>query len=656
MRLDKIKLSGFKSFVDPTLVQFPSNRVGIVGPNGCGKSNIIDAVRWVMGESSAKHLRGESLADVIFNGSTSRKPVGTATIEMVFDNGDGSVGGQYAQYSEISVKRQLSRDGQSSYFLNGVRCRRRDITDLFLGTGLGPRSYAIIEQGMISRLIEARPEELRIYLEEAAGISKYKERRRETETRMAHTRENLDRLNDLREEIAKQLQHLQRQAKTAERYQVLKQEERRLKAELMALRWSGLDTNLRERDRVITERETVLEGIIARQRRVETEIEQYRIQHEETHERFNEVQGRYYAVGAEIARLEQAIQHARELRQQQQEDLVQLEQAWTQAQRHCADDQTRLKQLAEQLAHEEPSLAEAKQVQEQARQRRGAAEAAMHEWQTEWEGFNTRAAQPAQTAQVERTRINQLEQQIERLTQRMGRMGSEAEGLDDGGLGDEIARLEHDDAAAEAQTRDQKDALEAIRADIASIRDANSRLTADLDQVRAGAQAATGRRASLEALQQAALGKQQDVVTSWLEDRGLARAQRLAQGLDVESGWQRAVETVLGFHLQAVCVDGLDMLGRQLESLGDGALTLFDTAAAADSPPASDTAPSLLSRVRSAWRLAPLLNGVLTAEHLGEAMAMRGRLQSHESVVTRDGIWLGRNWLRVSRQVDEMET
>ncbi|MES9967530.1 MAG: AAA family ATPase, partial [Sedimenticola sp.] len=203
MRLEKIKLAGFKSFVDPTTVPFPSNLVGIVGPNGCGKSNVIDAVRWVMGETSAKMLRGESMADVIFNGSTSRKPVGTASIELVFDNADGSAGGQYAQYSQIAVKRQVSRDGQSSYFMNGVRCRRRDITDLFLGTGLGPRSYSIIEQGMISRLIEARPEDLRAFLEEAAGISKYKERRRDTENRIKHTRENLDRLNDLREEIAK---------------------------------------------------------------------------------------------------------------------------------------------------------------------------------------------------------------------------------------------------------------------------------------------------------------------------------------------------------------------------------------------------------------------------------------------------------------------
>ena len=297
MRLERIKLAGFKSFVDPTTVPFPSNLVGIVGPNGCGKSNVIDAVRWVMGESSAKMLRGQSMADVIFNGSSGRKPVGMASIEMVFDNADGSAGGEYAQYAQISVKRQVSRDGQSNYFLNGARCRRRDIQDLFLGTGLGPRSYSIIEQGMVSRLIEAKPEDLRLFLEEAAGISKYKERRRETETRIASTRDNLDRLTDLRDEVAKQLAHLERQAATAERYQRLKAEERRLAAELKALRWRVLDAEIGQQDRELAEQDNQVEAEIARQRRLEADIEAQREAYTAASEAFNQVQGRFYAVG-----------------------------------------------------------------------------------------------------------------------------------------------------------------------------------------------------------------------------------------------------------------------------------------------------------------------------------------------------------------------
>ena len=235
MRLKSISLAGFKSFVDPTKVTLPSNMCAVVGPNGCGKSNIIDAVRWVMGESSAKTLRGESMSDVIFNGTTHRQPVGQASIELLFDNSTGKVGGEYAAYSEISVRRLVTREGTSDYFLNGNKCRRRDITDLFLGTGLGPRSYAIIEQGMISRLIESRPEDLRVYIEEAAGISKYKERRRETENRMQRTLDNLDRLTDLREELERNLGHLKRQAQAAERYALYKTQERELKAQLLVL-------------------------------------------------------------------------------------------------------------------------------------------------------------------------------------------------------------------------------------------------------------------------------------------------------------------------------------------------------------------------------------------------------------------------------------
>ena len=221
MRLKSIKLAGFKSFVDATTVPFPSNLSAIVGPNGCGKSNIIDAVRWVMGESSARYLRGESMADVIFNGSSGRKPVGQASIELIFDNSDGTLGGEYGRYSEIGVRRQVSRDGKSDYFLNGSRCRRKDITDIFLGTGLGPRSYAIIEQGMISRLIEARPEELRVYIEEAAGVSKYKERRRETENRLSDTRENLTRVDDILRELNANLDRLEKQAEVAAKYNTM---------------------------------------------------------------------------------------------------------------------------------------------------------------------------------------------------------------------------------------------------------------------------------------------------------------------------------------------------------------------------------------------------------------------------------------------------
>ncbi len=276
MRLTKIKLAGFKSFVDPTTVTFPSNLTGVVGPNGCGKSNVIDAVRWVMGELSAKHLRGDSMADVIFNGSNARKPVGKDSVELVFDNSDGKIGGTYAAYAEVALKREVARDGSSAYYINGAKCRRKDITQLFLGTGLGSRSYAIIEQGMISRVIEAKGDDMRAFLEEAAGISRYKERRKETESRIADTRENLERLQDVRDEIDKQIRHLQRQAATARRYQSLKEQERRVTAELLALRLRELDSGTEVHDSAVREKDLVMQAALADLRSAEAAIEKQR--------------------------------------------------------------------------------------------------------------------------------------------------------------------------------------------------------------------------------------------------------------------------------------------------------------------------------------------------------------------------------------------
>ncbi len=281
MRLKSIKLAGFKSFVDPTTVSFPTNMSAVVGPNGCGKSNIIDAVRWVMGESSAKNLRGESMTDVIFNGSNSRKPLGHASIELVFDNTDGTLGGEYAGFGEISIRRKVTRESENTYYLNGTKCRRKDITDIFLGTGLGPRSYAIIEQGTISKLVEAKPDELRVFVEEAAGISRYKERRRDTENRIRRTRENLERLTDIREELERQLQHLQRQAKTAERYKELKAQEREQTAQLQAVQWRELDTQAGEYEAKIREHEVSHEAEVTKRVAAETGIEKQREAHTE---------------------------------------------------------------------------------------------------------------------------------------------------------------------------------------------------------------------------------------------------------------------------------------------------------------------------------------------------------------------------------------
>ena len=381
MRLSKIKLAGFKSFVDPTTIPFPSRLVGVVGPNGCGKSNVIDAVRWVMGESSASRLRGDSITDVIFNGSSSRKPVGAASVELLFDNSETTLEGQYAKYAEIAIRREVSRDGISSYFLNGTRCRRKDITGVFLGTGLGPRSYSIIEQGMISRLIEAKPEEMRVFLEEAAGISKYKERRRETSNRIKHTKENLDRLLDVLEEVEKQIKHLDRQAKTAERYGKLKESERLTAAELLALRLRDLDERAAEANTQLSEKETGLEAAIADLRGIEAKIEEARVTQSDRSDEFNAVQGRYYKAGSEIARLEQSIEHAHELRERQQKDLEQAIQGAKEIASHINKDQSEIQQLELSLSELVPGLEQARSSESQSLASLRRAEEALAEWQ-----------------------------------------------------------------------------------------------------------------------------------------------------------------------------------------------------------------------------------------------------------------------------------
>ncbi|MDT8387154.1 MAG: chromosome segregation protein SMC [Thiogranum sp.] len=651
MRLSKLKLSGFKSFVDPTTVVFPSELTGVVGPNGCGKSNVIDAVRWVMGESSAKNLRGESMADVIFNGSTARKPVAQASVELVFDNSDGALGGQYANYAEIALRRQVSRDGQSAYFLNGTRCRRRDITDIFLGTGLGPRSYSIIEQGMISRLIESRPEDLRVFLEEAAGISKYKERRRETENRIRHTYENLSRLNDLRDEIEKQLEKLQRQARTAERFKELRERERRVKAELLTLRYQTLHHESAGRREMIQERELALEALIAELRAVEAALELGREEHVDAAELFNRVQGRYYELGAEVARIEQAIQHRKETRQSQQQELDKTENAWNEVQAHIKVDSQRLEQLAVDLAENTPAREQTSARAAESQERRAAAEQEMQSWQAEWDAFNARTNETSQTAQVERTRIDHVERQLNQLSQRRQRIEQELQQLDSQALETEIAELEQRAGERQQQAALLQEQLEQLRNRIDELREATRGQQRDLHEAQNRQQDLRGRLASLQALQQAALGQSGGSVNHWLEAQGLSEAPRLAQQLDVDSGWERAVETALGFYLEAVCIDGGGQVADALQDLEQGAVSLFDTAAAVAAPASAAGVP-LIDKVRAPWPLTGVLAGVYAADSLHEALQMREHLAAHESVVTRDGIWLGASWLRVARDQD----
>ncbi|WP_150305929.1 chromosome segregation protein SMC [Pseudomonas saliphila] len=646
MRLKCIRLAGFKSFVDPTTVYFPTNMGAVVGPNGCGKSNIIDAVRWVMGESSAKNLRGESMTDVIFNGSNSRKPVGQASIELVFDNSAGTLKGEYAAYNEISIRRKVTREAQNQYYLNGTKCRRRDITDIFLGTGLGPRSYSIIEQGMISKLIEAKPDELRLFIEEAAGISKYKERRRETENRIRRTHENLARLTDLRDELERQLGHLQRQSQSAVKYKEYKASERQLKAQLQALRWQTLDGLVVEREHRVRELEIALEALIAEQRNADSQMEKQRDQHLDLTESFNRVQARYYSVGADISRIEQTLQFNRDRQSQLQADIDRTEQAWQETQSHLTQDQALLADLHSELAEIEPELEMSAAADEETAQQLQDTEHAMQEWQSAWDQFNQQSASPRQQAEVEQARIRHLEQATERLAERIQRLEEERATLTAGPLGDELTELNEQLAELELRGEADQQQLEALGDTLRQERDALAALTQEAEIRRGELQRHSGRMASLEALQQAALDHGAGV-RDWLRQQGLGERPQLAAQLQVEPGWESAVETVLADDLQAVSLDDLGAIAGLCSTFAQGSLRVLDgmrSRATAASP-----SGSLLEKVTSSVDLAPWLAPVTACDSLEQALSRRSTLASHESLITADGQWVGPNWLRIKR-------
>ncbi len=649
MRLTAVKLAGFKSFVDPTTFLAPSNLTGIVGPNGCGKSNIIDAVRWVMGEGSAKVLRGESMADVIFSGSSSRKPVGTATVELIFDNSDGRVGGEYAGYNEISVKRQVSRDGFSNYYLNGTRCRRKDITDLFLGTGLGPRSYSIIEQGMISQIVEARPEEIRGHLEEAAGISKYKERRRETENRIRHTRENLERLSDLREEVGKHLAKLKRQAKAAERYKKYKQQARELDGQLMAYRWQGLQEQAAERQQRLKQLETGLEAEIAKQRESEAKLESLRNDQAAANEQFTEVQGELYQVGGEIARLEQAIQHERELQARQRQEHEETEAGLKDLEQHIVLDRAQVEDLSQSLAELEPALAQARQAESLASDTLEETDLKVQDWQSRFEAHHREAGEQSRQADVEKTRIDHLDQRIGDSLKRVQQLKDSQQGTDDASLAKTLAASEKQRDKLQAELEQQQSSFDRLREKQQQDRSELEQLDNQQRELSRAQNTVEGRLESLKALQQAALGEADDGIQNWIGTQGLDRARRLAESLEVDPAWRSAVELVLGHWLEALVVEQPQQHATAAGDLTQGQIMLLDGGTAG----VTARKGSLAEQVTAPDRVIERLNAVHCAADIESATQQLDRLGSEETVITPRAEWLGHGWLRVARGADD---
>jgi len=672
--LHKIKLAGFKSFVDPTTIVLPSNLIGIVGPNGCGKSNVADAVRWVMGEISAKHLRGDSMADVVFNGSTARKPVGQASVEILLHNAEKRLGGRFANYNEISIRRLVTREGKSHYFLNGKRCRRRDVTDVFLGTGLGPHSYAIIEQGMISRLVEAKPDELREFLEEAAGVSKYKERRRETENRIARTRENLTRLQDLRDELAKRLQYLKRQATTAEKYRALKQTERLTRAQLLTLRWRILAEELVQQDQRIHEQEMAMETQVAEQRHLESLLNEKRTEHTAALTTFNDNYRSVLDVGAEIARGEETIGNLRNHATQISQTLQKEEENLQEARDHLEAERQKINTLEKKLSHEKPESKKLEQQVTEAAADHAKAEKTMQEWSSSWEGFSLRVAQTTQAVQGKKSHIEQLKERLSHANKRYTQLEEEQNKLDADGLQREITSLTHQLAKQNTARIEAESQHTRHQVVVQDLRQRTQELSSALNVARERAQEARGRLSSLMTLQQEALGKRQGAVTDWLRENALMDLPRLAEELEVTAGWERAIENVLGTTLRAVCVGGLETPVSTLDTLQEGTLTLFDTTentgGNAKTLPTDHTIgkenntlpngtiekekdpPFLNDKVTAPWPMDTLLSGVRTENTLHKALALRMSLYPEESIVTPNGEWIGRNWIRIHRGSD----
>nr|WP_283630075.1 chromosome segregation protein SMC [Alteromonas macleodii] len=516
MRLKKIKLAGFKSFVEPTTIPFLGEMTAIVGPNGCGKSNVIDAVRWVLGESSAKNLRGDAMTDVIFNGSSSRKPVGQCSVELVFDNSAGRIAGEFANYNELSVKRLVTRDATSTYFLNGTKCRRRDVTDLFLGTGLGPRSYAIIEQGMISRLIESKPQDLRVFIEEAAGISKYKERRRETENRIRHTQDNLERLNDVRDELGKQLEKLQRQAAAATRYKTLRAQARELKGQLAALRFLKNSEHIEALQKQQQALQLEVDDLVARLQGDEAGLESYKTKQLETKQTIDDLQQQLFTTSNAITRLEQNALHAKQRKGQVEQELARISEQHELLNHSIDEAQEALAVSNEALENIEPEFALKEAELEHAKERFEDAEQALRE-------FNAQARAQEQTYNQLRQNVQQCHSQIQstmsmqlRTSQRISELQDELKQLGEEDFASQITLLEEQCSELDFDIDEAKQLLQESNQRVSQQQGEVNAIEAKRRDTQGQLQTALSTKAALEALQQDA-SNNEDVTLDGIE-------------------------------------------------------------------------------------------------------------------------------------------
>jgi len=635
VRLNSIKLSGFKSFAEPTNFMLPGQLVGVVGPNGCGKSNIMDAVRWVLGESKASELRGESMQDVIFNGTTTRKPASRSSVELVFDNSDHRAGGQWGQFAEIAVKRVLTRDGNSSYYINNQPVRRRDVQDVFLGTGLGPRAYAIIGQGTISRIIESRPEELRLFLEEAAGVSKYKERRRETENRLSDTRENLTRVEDILRELNANLEKLEKQAEVAARYNALQAEGTLKQHQLWFLKRREAEGDQGQLKAEVDQAVNALESRIADLRHVEADLETIRQAHYAAGDEVNQAQGKLYEASAEVGKLEAEIRFVVEGRQRAEQRLVQLQEQTAQWQQRSEEATVELEQLAEQAATaEDKNMTLAAQVEDQAMALPDLEEALRQAQQKANEQRGS-VGQVQQQIQVLAAEQRNIEEQSRQLTQRRERLQADRNALaapDEQGLLELQAQLGEAEAAAEeAHAR-----LEALQTQVPQLDEDRRHRQQVVNDESARLADLTARIEALKALQEKV--RTDGKLKPWLSKHGMEGLEGLWSRIHIESSWENALESALREKLGALEVSRLDMVRAFTSDAPPAKLSFFSPPSAGHAParsglPSGCRALADLLRVSDAGLAALLgdwLQGCYTAPNLDDALGWRGQMQHGE--------------------------
>ena len=639
MRLTQIKLAGFKSFVDPTVIPTPSQLVGVVGPNGCGKSNIIDAVRWVLGETRATELRGESMQDVIFSGSGDRKPAGRASVELVFDNSAGRAAGQWSAFSEISVRRVLTRDGTSSYYVNNQQVRRRDVHDIFLGTGLGARGYAIIGQGMISRLIEARPEELRVYLEEAAGVSRYKERRRETENRLHDTRENLTRVQDILRELGSQLEKLEQQAVVAGQYRELQQDGQLKQHALWFLREQGAHEEKARLAQKTEQAEQALQEAIARLRQAEADLESRRQAHYAASDAVHHAQGKLYEANARVSSLEAEIRHIVDARQRIESRKAQLAaqtEEWQAQIEHCS---TQLAIERQALETQAAQLEEAQLAAQAAQAELPEVEQRVRDAAAQREQMRSVLAKLEQELALVAQRRGDAQRQLQSLAQRRERLQQERR---DAAIPDEqaLGRLKGDQQAADLLLEEAHGRLAELEAALPQVDEARS-------QARELVQRESAKLANLEARLAALVALQDDVQKSgalepWLASHELAQLPRLWQKLQIQSGWEAALEAVLNERMVGVEVSNLSWTQAFANDAPPARLAFYQMPVPAAAQTQTAGLKPLLALVQTSdpalrTLLAQWLGHVYVAESVSDAIARRSELPVGAVWAVREG-------------------